>query len=174
MLRYIVGSKSLIYNNYILIKRFTLQVTIRIIAILASCVLISYLLLNNLWFSSIGIGFTIFLQVFFLIRYVNNTNYSLVKFLDALKNEDYSVYFSPSKKGDSFAKLFDDFNQIIKTFIGFLSYLISNVEIMSNPVAKLSDPAKNFLSTNFSIEDCSFGFKTFKCFSISMLSVLRP
>jgi len=26
------------------------------------------------------------------------------------------VYFSPSKKGDSFAKLFDDFNLIIKTF----------------------------------------------------------
>ncbi len=99
-----------------MIKRFTLQVTIRIISILASCVLFSYLLLNNLWFNSIGIGFMIFLQVFFLIRYVNNTNYSLVRFLDALKNEDYSVYFSPSKKGDSFAKLFDDFNLIIKTF----------------------------------------------------------
>ena len=48
------------------------------------------------------------LQVIFLIRYVNNTNYSLVKFLDALKNEDFSVYFSPSKKGDSFAKVFAD------------------------------------------------------------------
>lgn len=56
------------------------------------------------------------LQVIFLIRYVNNTNYSLVKFLDALKNEDFSVYFSPSKKGDSFAKVFEDFNLIIKLF----------------------------------------------------------
>ena len=52
----------------------------------------------------------------FLIRYVNNTNYSLVKFLEALKNEDFSVYFSPSKKGDSFAKVYDDFNLIIKLF----------------------------------------------------------
>ena len=58
----------------------------------------------------------IVLQVFFLIKYVNNTNYSLVKFLDALKTEDYSVYFSPSKKGDSFAKVYDDFNLIIKIF----------------------------------------------------------
>ena len=58
----------------------------------------------------------ILLQVYFLIRYVNNTNYSLVKFLDALKTEDYSVYFSPSKKGDSFAKVYDDFNLIIKIF----------------------------------------------------------
>jgi nitrogen fixation/metabolism regulation signal transduction histidine kinase len=47
---------------------------------------------------------------------VNNTNYSLVKFLEALKNEDFSVYFSPSKKGDSFAKVYDDFNLIIKIF----------------------------------------------------------
>ena len=36
--------------------------------------------------------------------------------MDALKNEDYSVYFSPSKKGDSFAQVFDDFNLIIKIF----------------------------------------------------------
>ncbi len=99
-----------------MIKRFTLQVATRIIIILASCVLFSYFLLNSLWFSMLGVGLVIFLQVIFLIRYVNNTNYSLVKFLDALKNEDYSVYFSPSKKGDSFAKVFDDFNLIIKIF----------------------------------------------------------
>ena len=36
--------------------------------------------------------------------------------MDALKTEDYSVYFSPSKKGDSFAKVYDDFNLIIKMF----------------------------------------------------------
>jgi nitrogen fixation/metabolism regulation signal transduction histidine kinase len=56
------------------------------------------------------------LQVVFLIRYVNHTNYSLVKFLNALKTQDYSVYFSPSKKGDSFVKVYDDFNYIIKLF----------------------------------------------------------
>ncbi|MEH6537602.1 MAG: ATP-binding protein [Psychroserpens sp.] len=99
-----------------MIKRFTLQVVIRIILILASCVLFSYFALNSLWFSTLGVGLVIFLQVMLLIHYVNNTNYSLVKFLDALKNEDYSVYFSPSKKGDSFAKVFDDFNLIIKIF----------------------------------------------------------
>ncbi len=99
-----------------MIKRFTLQVGIRIIIILIFCVLFSYFLLKNLWFSTGGIGIVIILQVASLIHYVNNTNYSLVKFLEALKNEDYSVYFSPSKKGDSFAKVFDDFNLIIKIF----------------------------------------------------------
>jgi len=99
-----------------LIKKFTIQVTVRIFTILLFCVLFSYFILKNLWFSSGGIGVLIIIQVFFLIRYVNNTNYSLVKFLDALKTEDHSVYFSPSKKGDSFAKVYDDFNKIIKIF----------------------------------------------------------
>ena len=99
-----------------MIKLFTIQVASRISIILLFCVLFSYFIVKNLWFSSLGIGILILLQVFFLIRYVNNTNYSLVKFLDALKNEDFSVYFSPSKKGDSFAKVFEDFNLIIKLF----------------------------------------------------------
>jgi len=72
--------------------------------------------MNQMWFSAIGISIIIALQVYFLIQYVNNTNYSLVKFLTALKTEDYSVYFSPSKKGDSFVKVYDDFNLIIKIF----------------------------------------------------------
>jgi len=99
-----------------LIKRFTIQVTVRIFIIIIFCVLFSFFLVRNIWFSSAGVGVLIVLQVYFLIRYVNNTNYSLVKFLDALKTEDYSVYFSPSKKGDSFAKVYDDFNLIIKIF----------------------------------------------------------
>jgi len=99
-----------------LIKKFTIQVTARICIILLFSVLFSFLLLKNLWFSTIGVGVLIAIQVVYLIRYVNNTNYSLVKFLDALKNEDYSVYFSPSKKGDSFAKMYVDFNLIIKSF----------------------------------------------------------
>jgi len=99
-----------------LIKRFTIQVTLRIFIILMLCVLFSHFLLKGVWFSTAGIGVIIILLGTFLIRYVNNTNYSLVKFLDALKNEDYSVYFSPSNKGDSFVKVYDDFNLIIKMF----------------------------------------------------------
>ena len=99
-----------------MIKRFTLQVTIRIFFILLFCVIFSYFILKNLWFTTLGISLIIMLQVLFLIRYVNHTNYSLVKFLNALKTQDYSVYFSPSKKGDSFVKVYDDFNYIIKLF----------------------------------------------------------
>lgn len=99
-----------------MIKRFTIQVTARIFIIILFCVLFSFFLVRNIWFSSAGTAILIILQVYFLIRYVNHTNYALVKFLDALKNEDHSVYFSPSKKGDSFSKVYDDFNLIIKIF----------------------------------------------------------
>ena len=99
-----------------MIKKFTIQVALRILIILLSCVFFSFFVLKGIWFSTAGIGVLIIIQGYFLIRYVNNTNYSLVKFLDALKTEDYSVYFSPSKKGDSFTKVYDDFNMIIKIF----------------------------------------------------------
>jgi len=57
-----------------------------------------------MWFSTIGIGVLILIQVLFLIKYVNNTNYSLVKFLEALKNEDYSYTSHHLKKGIPLSK----------------------------------------------------------------------
>lgn len=81
-----------------------------------SSILLSYLFFENYWVSFIAVLLLIAYEVFSLIRYVNHTNYSLVKFLDALKSEDYSVYFSPSEKGSSFEKVFEDFNTIIGIF----------------------------------------------------------
>ena len=99
-----------------MIKKFTIQVTVRILIIILFCVILSYFILQNYWFSCFGLVILIIIQAGFLIKYVNHTNYSLVKFVNALKNEDYSVYFSPTQKGDSFAKVYDDFNLIIKLF----------------------------------------------------------
>ena len=138
-----------------MIKRFTLQVTLRIFSILILCVLFSYFLLKEIWFTTAGIGVVIILLVLFLIRYVNNTNYSLVKFLEALKNEDYSVYFSPSNKGDSFVKVYDDFNLIIKIFkrnkiekeaqFKYFQYILEHVNlgIISINKSDLSHAASN-------------------------------
>ena len=79
-----------------MIKQFTMQIAFRIFLILLFCFLfVFFTQLNNI-FTTIGVGVLIVLQMYLLIRYVDNTNYSLSKFLDALKNEDYSVYFSPS------------------------------------------------------------------------------
>ena len=82
----------------------------------AACILISIFALRCNWFTVAGIGLVIILMCASLIRYVNQTNYTLVKFLDALKTGDHSIYFSETKKGQSFKNLFEDFNDILRKF----------------------------------------------------------
>ncbi|MCP3927509.1 MAG: HAMP domain-containing histidine kinase [Bacteroidetes bacterium] len=102
--------------GWALIKRFTIQIIIRILILAITSLLFAYFFIKGYWFTVTGIGILITIQVWTLIEYVNQTNYSLVRFLTALKNQDHSVYFSPSKKGRSFAKVFEDFNKIIQIF----------------------------------------------------------
>jgi nitrogen fixation/metabolism regulation signal transduction histidine kinase len=99
-----------------MIKRFSLQITLRIVSILIFCLLFAYFMLQKYWFTMAGSAFLIALQVYLLILYVNQTNFSLSKFIDALKYEDFSAYFSPTSKGDSFQKIYNDFNLIIGKF----------------------------------------------------------
>jgi signal transduction histidine kinase len=99
-----------------LIKRFTIQIVLRIALIVSLCLLLGMFADRANWFTVSGLGLLIGLIVFYLIRYVNQTNYTLVKFLDALKTGDHSVYFSQTKKGQSFKSLFEDFNAILKMF----------------------------------------------------------
>ena len=108
--------KNIIYKDSALIKKFSIQIILRILLILATCILVAWCVNAAYWFTVAGLIILILLQVWSMISYVNTTNYALVKFIDALKNEDHSVYFSPSKKGKSFALVFEDFNTIIKIF----------------------------------------------------------
>jgi nitrogen fixation/metabolism regulation signal transduction histidine kinase len=99
-----------------MIRRFTLQIVLRVLTIMLTSMLLALIIPYKYWFTAFAIVLIIAYEVYSLIRYVNQTNYSMVKFLDALKNEDYSVYFSPSTKGASFKKLYEDFNEIINIF----------------------------------------------------------
>lgn len=99
-----------------MIKRFSIQIVVRVILIVACCLRLAFFFERQNWFTLLAIALLILAQVILLIQYVNNTNYTLVKFLDALKNKDFSVYFSPTEKGNSFVALFNDFNTIIKLF----------------------------------------------------------
>ena len=99
-----------------MIKRFSIQLIIRVIIMVATCLLIGYFFTRGLWFTGSGIGMLLIFQGVSLTQYVNKTNLSFIKFLDALKTEDYSVYFSPNQKGKSFEYLFNEFNVIIDLF----------------------------------------------------------
>ncbi|MEL6625614.1 MAG: ATP-binding protein [Bacteroidota bacterium] len=96
-----------------MIKRFSIQLIIRVLLLLASSFALTWVIQQAYWFSVAAVLSLMVWQVYALNRYVNETNYSLSKFLEALKGEDYSVYFSPSAKGSSFAELYRDFNAII-------------------------------------------------------------
>ncbi len=98
-------------------KKFSIQIIIRICLILCCSALFGYLInLGQYWFTALGVLILIALQTFDLYRYIHETNNSLHKFLEAIKNEDHSVYFSPSKKGTSFNTLHTDFNDVLRLF----------------------------------------------------------
>ena len=99
-----------------MIKKFTIQVILRISLIALCCMLLAHFAIRDLWFTVSAFGVLICIQIITLIRYVNQTNYSLSRFLNALKTEDYSVYFAPTGRGDSFARIYNDFNKILSIF----------------------------------------------------------
>ncbi len=99
-----------------MIKRFSIQVIFRIFLLLITCLLFAWFVRLSFWFTVLGFGVLVVVQVWSLYQYVNAVNYTLVKFLDALKSNDHSVYFSPSLKGKSFARVFEDFNLVIDLF----------------------------------------------------------
>jgi len=99
-----------------MIKKFTIQIVLRTMIILVASLCIAFFTVRQNWFTVGGLVIAISMVLLSLVRYVNNTNYTLVKFLNALKNKDYSVYFQQTQQGNSFKDVFDDFNSIIKMF----------------------------------------------------------
>ncbi len=99
-----------------MIKKFSIQIIIRVLLLLGTCLLLAFFYEKDFWFSLAGAAILIIIQGYTLHEYVNETNYSLSKFLEALKGEDYSVYFSPTSKGNSFTDLYRDFNTIIEIY----------------------------------------------------------
>ena len=98
-------------------KRFYFIVTIRILLILATVFLFVYLAtVAKHEVSSIILGLLIILQTYWLILYVNQTNYKLTKFFDSIRHSDFSTSFSDKKLGKSFEKLSTSFNEVINEF----------------------------------------------------------
>lgn len=56
------------------------------------------------------------LSIFALYRFINQTHEDLVKLLNALKNNDFSLHFSNSKSKRLFANLHGSFNEVVERF----------------------------------------------------------
>ncbi len=78
-------------------------------------------------------------QVYYLIRFLSRTNRELTKFIEAIKQEDYSLKYPSIKNKSSIAELHESFNTIIEAFkqvkidremqFNFLQLIIENIEI---------------------------------------------
>ena len=98
-------------------KRFYFIVVFRILLLVASIFLITFLItIAKHEVSSIILGLLIIFQTYSLIVYVNRTNTKLSQFFDSIRFSDFSTSFSDKSHGKSFEKLSNSFNQVIDEF----------------------------------------------------------
>jgi len=124
-------------------KRFTLSVIFQLILILTVLFCIAFLFFNlernQYIYTFIVLLSVLSFQVYFLIRFITRTNRELTKFIDSIKQEDYSLKYPSIKSKSSIAELHESFNTIIEAFkrvkidremqFNFLQLIIENIEI---------------------------------------------
>ncbi len=124
-------------------KRFSISVIFQIVLILAVLVCIAFLFFNldrnQYIYTFIVLISLLSFQVYFLLRFITRTNRELAKFIEAIKQEDFSLKYPDIKNKNSIAELHQSFNTIIKTFkqvkidrevqFNFLQLIIENIEI---------------------------------------------
>ena len=101
----------MIYN------KFRFLIIIRVFLLIISVFLVFKLSYNeNFVVTTIIISVLIFFQTISLIRYIERTNKKLAKFLESIRNSDFTINFSDKGMGKSFDKLNIEFNKIISEF----------------------------------------------------------
>lgn len=98
-------------------KRFRVQITLRVVVLLASSIALALLYGKEQYnVSSIIVLLFIVLQTVSLIFYAERTNKRLAKFLEGIRHADFDASFSDEGLGKSFEDLSQQFNQIIHEF----------------------------------------------------------
>lgn len=98
-------------------NRFRFLVITRIILLTLSIFLLVYLAeFDKYLISLLIVGALIVVQVISAIRFVENTNKKLGKFLESIRHADFATSFSDKGMGKSFEGLNNEFNQIINEF----------------------------------------------------------
>ncbi len=95
-------------------RLFRLQIIIRVLLISATVLLLFFLIFRtDFYATSIIVGLGIILQIYGLVRYVDQTNRDLSRFLLAIRHGDYSQTFTPNISGKSFEELHAAFNEVM-------------------------------------------------------------
>lgn len=105
------------FNRNRIIKGFRTGILWRVIILTLSILLFIYLLIETEYLLSIFFAASAILIVLFnLIRYVEQTNEQLTRFLDSIYYSDFSSTFSTGYKGESFQNLQTAFTKIADKF----------------------------------------------------------
>ena len=139
-------------------KRFSLQVILRITLILANAILLAWIFGDmRLFFNQVILIIILIGQIWELIHYINLTNRELTRLFLAIKHDDFSMTFNQKGLGKSFKELQNSMVDIIESYrevkiekeaqyqflqllvnqiqVGIISLLDENI-ILINPVAE--------------------------------------
>ena len=139
-------------------KRFSLQVILRVTLILANAILVAWIFGDmRLFFNQVILIIILIGQIWELIHYINLTNRELTRLFLAVKHADFSMTFNQKNLGNSFKDLQSSMIDIIESYrevkiekeaqyqflqllvnqiqVGIISLLDENI-ILINPVAE--------------------------------------
>ncbi|UII20136.1 sensor histidine kinase [Fulvivirga ligni] len=98
-------------------KTFSFKVIIRLILLLVVMVAFAKIFGDKrLFFNHIILACVLIIQIFELLRFLNQTNKELAKFILSIKHQDFSASFNRSPATHSFQQLNHAFNEIILSF----------------------------------------------------------
>ncbi len=98
-------------------KNFRVNIIFRVIALNANILAVIWLILNtNYHITTITLGIVAILQITLLISYAERTNHMFVKFLNAIRYDDFSQTYTTKGLGRSFDNLNREFNKVILKF----------------------------------------------------------
>ena len=98
-------------------KKFRVVIIFRILLLVFSAFILVYLLtIDKYRISGVIIGFIIFLQTYYLIRYVERTNKKITQFLESIRHSDFSSSFTDKGLGKNFEQLRNSCNEVMNEF----------------------------------------------------------
>lgn len=100
------------YNN-----NFKVNLVIRVLLILATCILLVNLFYTDSYtLTKVLVAGLLTYEIYVLIRYLDKTNKELAGFLNSIKYDDFTHTYTTKKTGTSLDDLYKQFNNVIKKF----------------------------------------------------------
>jgi two-component system, NtrC family, nitrogen regulation sensor histidine kinase NtrY len=100
-----------------ILKRFNILIVLRIILLCATMLALAWVIQRpEMFFNQITLAAIFILQAAELIRFVNQTNRELSRFLLGIKHADFTITFHQAHLGQSFRELEDSMHTILQAY----------------------------------------------------------